>query len=141
VPAAVLIVPVATAGAVGGTIETGKSEMVRLADLGRLAPSHNAPQLFAIGQLTNRLTGALNTAPIPGGITTVDGTALARTIVFKQAVCDTTQAEFVLPPQAEINDWSEAINRQMAASIIAIAILKFFITTSFLPGIHRAERE
>jgi hypothetical protein len=74
----------------------------------------------------------LNVPGEPDGTTTVEETALAMTIVFRQAVCETTQAELSLPAHAEVDGRSDATNKQMAMSKSATAILRFFILTSFL---------
>jgi hypothetical protein len=127
----VLIVPVAAAGGIGGSMEAGNSEIVRLADIGSVEPGQAAPQLFATGQPMYRFTGALNVPGEPDGTTTVEVTALAMTIVFRQAVCETTQAELPLPAHAEVDGRSDATNKQMAMSKSPTAILRFFILTSF----------
>jgi len=130
VPAPVLMTPDATGGGLAGNGALGASEIVRLADVGSPALSHNEPQLVAIGQPIYRFTGALKTAGDPGPIVTTVLAPLARTIVFRQAVSETTHVEIPLPPQAHVEDLSDAATKHTAMSSNATRQLCFFMSNS-----------
>jgi hypothetical protein len=75
---------------------------VTLAEVGELLVAQGVPQLLSIGQVMNKLTGALKVTGVAGGTTTTRGIALASTMLLRQEVCETIQATLVLPPQAEV---------------------------------------